>query len=421
MTKRIRLHPVQNQFNNSQALYRGFVGGRGAGKSWIGAFDLLTRAKPGRTYGVGSPTGVMMGDTTYPTFKRIAEELGLWGTVKLTPYPNATLATGATVRFRTAEDPDKMRGPNMSGWWLDEASLMKEDAYKICIASLREGGEQGWLSATFTPQGQNHWSYEVFAKPGADGKPKPNTALFRAHTKENPFNPKEFANTLAKQYTALFAQQELGGEFLNIQGAEWSSDYFPESIWFDEWPTEGLSHLVVSLDPSMGPQDAARPNKPEKRDYSAYVGTARDKHGNIWVEADLERRDTAKMIADGVNFARRLRQTVRCDLEGFGVEGDLFQSLLQAPFIQASEAAGYPLPMYKVFTNGVPKAVRIRRLTPPLVQGKFRFRRTPGTQLLVQQMREFPVGEHEDGCDALESNLRLGNDLLEKKMRGRRG
>lgn len=414
----IRLHRTQQDFCRSPALYRGFVGGRGAGKSWVGAYDLLTRAKSDCSYGVASPTGVMMQDTTYPTLKRIAEELGLWGTVKLTPYPNATLANGATIRFRTAEDPDKMRGPNLSGWWLDEASLMKEEAYQICIASLREHGRQGWLSATYTPQGLGHWTYETFYR---RSQTNADTAHFRAHTRENPFNPTTFADTLTKQYTATFARQELGGEYLNLQGAEWGNEYFPDSMWFDEWPEAGLHHLVVSLDPSMGPQDQAKPNKPEKRDYSALVGTARDKDGVIWVEADLERRDTAKMIADGVNFARRLRHTTHSDLEGFGVEGDLFQSLLQKPFADASEAAGYPLPMYKVFTGGIPKPVRIRRLTPPLVQGKFRFRRTPGTQLLVQQMREFPVGEHDDGPDSLEMNLRLGNDLLEKKMRGRRG
>ncbi len=36
-------------------------------------------------------------------------------------------------------------------------------------------------------------------------------------------------------------------------------------------------------------------------------------------------------------------------------------------------------------------------------------------RLLVQQMREFPVGNHDDGPDSLELNLRLGNQLSERK------
>jgi predicted phage terminase large subunit-like protein len=121
------------------------------------------------------------------------------------------------------------------------------------------------------------------------------------------------------------------------------------------------------------------------------------------------------MTADGIAFARRLQTKCRCQIEGFGIEGDAFQFLLQEPFAQASRNTGAPLPLYKVFSDGVQKEVRIRRLTPSLVQGKLRFRRTPGTKLLVQQMREFPVGNHDDGPDALEMCFRLGNKLADKK------
>jgi predicted phage terminase large subunit-like protein len=55
--------------------------------------------------------------------------------------------------------------------------------------------------------------------------------------------------------------------------------------------------------------------------------------------------------------------------------------------------------------------VRIRRLTPYLSRGNFRWRNTPGTQWLVRQAREFPVGEHDDAIDALEQALRLAIDL----------
>ena len=419
--KPLRLHPVQNDYIESNALFRGFVGGRGAGKTRVGAIDIALKAKRNHTYLIGSPTGVLMGDTTFPTFKAVAEDLGIWGECRMSPYPTVTLTTGATIRFRTAEDPDKMRGPNLSGVWLDEASIMHEDAFKICIASLREHGEQGWLGATFTPKGSFHWTYDVFAKPGPDGKSKPNVQLFRSHTRENPFNPKDFANTLAGQYTATFARQELGGEFLDIEGAEWGHEYFPESMWFDQWP-EGLYHLVIALDPSKGPNDRAakRAGQVRESDYSAIVGMARDKDGNLWIEADLERRDVAKMVYDSIAFAKRLREECRCDLEGFGVEGDAFQSLIADSLIPAATRDGYHLPMYKVFSGGVQKEIRIRRLTPAIVQGRLRFRRTPGTRLLVQQMQQFPVGEHDDGPDSLEMCQRLGNQLADKKY-GKKG
>lgn len=210
----VRLHRVQQAFRQSDALYRGFVGGRGVGKTWIGAYDLIRRARRGRTYLVGSPTGVLLGDTTFPTFKARAEELGVWdpSSLRMVPYPTVTLTTGAVVRFRTAEDPERMRGPNLSGVWLDEASLMKHEAYLISIAALREAGEQGWLSATFTPKGKAHWTYKLF------GTLQPNTAIFHAATRENPFNPAGFAEGLTRSYggaDSALTRQELSGRFLD--------------------------------------------------------------------------------------------------------------------------------------------------------------------------------------------------------------
>jgi hypothetical protein len=60
------------------------------------------------------------------------------------------------------------------------------------------------------------------------------------------------------------------------------------------------------------------------------------------------------------------------------------------------------MPGLHLFTNTVNKLVRIRRLTEPLTQRKMRFRRTRGTQLLVDQLRQFPNAANDDGPDALE-------------------
>jgi hypothetical protein len=400
LRRKVRLHRIQHEFRHNRALYRGFVGGRGSGKSWVGAYDLIRRAKRGRTYLVASPTGVLMGDTTYPTFKAIAEDLGVWGEVKLTPYPNATLTTGATIRFRTADSPDRMRGPNLSGAWLDEASLMSEDAYRVAIASLREAGEQGWLSATYTPKGPWNWTAQVF------GTGRPDTAKFKATTYDNPFNPPGFAATLERQYSPVFARQEIYGEEIDIEGAEWPGAWFPESHWFEKWPPpEAITLRVMAVDSSMGRQS-------QTGDPSAIVAMCRDRAGCLYVEADVERRPVTKIIADGLQFARRFERETGGSLDGFGVESDVFQELIADEFWRQTQASGVALPVYKMFTHGVNKVLRIRRLTPYLSNGNFRWRNTAGTQALVREAREFPVGRGDDALDALEQNLRLAAQLL---------
>jgi predicted phage terminase large subunit-like protein len=63
--------------------------------------------------------------------------------------------------------------------------------------------------------------------------------------------------------------------------------------------------------------------------------------------------------------------------------------------------------------NRVNKEVRIRRLGPYLAARRMRFKAgTSGTRLLVEQLREFPAGDHDDGPDALEMAIRLAGELF---------
>jgi phage terminase large subunit-like protein len=400
---RIRLHRAQQAFRQSDALYRGFVGGRGAGKTWVGCYDLIRRAKPGHTYLVGSPTGILLSDTTFPTFKQIAMDMSRWpgpDGVRMSPYPSVTLTTGATVRFRTAEDPERMRGPNLSGVWLDEASLMHVEAYRVNIASLREKGQQGWLSATFTPKGLSHWTYSVF------GKDTPDTAIFHSKTRDNPFNPPDFHDTLAKQYTGARAAQELDGRFVNVEGAEWPAEYFPDTIWTDWWPPPGERVMcVLALDPSQG--------KGEKGKYAKTVATARvacyavfilaamDSRGHIYIDCQMSQSWDAKtMVGVGLDIYHRHNPAAWL----FETNGG--QEFLAPIILEAARQRNMHVGLYGV-TNTVEKEVRIRGVGPFLAQSKLRFRRSEGCKLLVNQLQEFPVAEFKDGPDALEMALRM--------------
>jgi predicted phage terminase large subunit-like protein len=218
---RISLHPTQAAFRQSNAIYRGFVGGRGAGKSWIGAYDLIRRAIPRRLYLVAAPTYPMLRDSSIRTFEEIARSLGYIRDITTSAgNARAVLGNGAEVLFRSAENPNRLRGPNISGAWLDESGDMDYESYLIVAGCLREGGEQGWLSSTFTPRGRQHWTFEVF------GKNKPDTELFTARTSENPFLPEGFEDRLRDQYTSSFAEQELAGRFVDLAGTVAKREWF---------------------------------------------------------------------------------------------------------------------------------------------------------------------------------------------------
>ena len=186
---------------------------------------------------------------------------------------------------------------------------------------------------------------------------------------------------------------------VNPELCEWPESYFDEAIWFETWP----GHLIVktlALDPSKG-SDARR------GDYSALVMLGVDRQGIVYVEADLARRPTPQIVADGVAIYRQFRPDV------FGIEANQFQDLLgtefEAEFRRQGMLGTRPWPL----DNRVNKQVRIRRLGPYLAARRLRFNGgSPGTHLLVEQLEEFPVGDHDDGPDALEMALRLAADLL---------
>jgi predicted phage terminase large subunit-like protein len=181
---------------------------------------------------------------------------------------------------------------------------------------------------------------------------------------------------------------------------EWPEEYFGPEIWFDDWP-EGVQVKTMALDPSKG-SDARR------GDYSAYVLLAVDRQGVLYVEAELARRPTPQIVADGVQLYRRFRP------DALGVETNQFQELLagelEAEFRRQGLLAARPWPL----ENRVAKLVRIRRLSPYLAARRLRFKRhSPGTQLLVEQLKMFPVGDHDDGPDALEMAIRLAAACLQ--------
>jgi predicted phage terminase large subunit-like protein len=185
-------------------------------------------------------------------------------------------------------------------------------------------------------------------------------------------------------------------------GTEFAAECFPNSIWFDDWPKD-VQFLTIALDPSKG-RDAAH------GDYSALVSVAKTSDGMLWVEGDLARRDTTRMVNEGIEFADRMRREIGRTVDGFGCEANQFQELLADQFIKVSRERGFMLPIFKI-TNTVSKDTRIRRLTPFLTSRNIRFRATPGTRLLVRQLQQFPVADHDDGPDALEMALRLAIEL----------
>jgi predicted phage terminase large subunit-like protein len=95
------------------------------------------------------------------------------------------------------------------------------------------------------------------------------------------------------------------------------------------------------------------------------------------------------------------------------VEEDQFQELLIPECENEAVAQKLLVPITGIASGGVPKPLRIRRLSPYISRRRIRFmRRSAGVRLLIEHLMDFPNGSHDDGPDALEMALRKATELL---------
>lgn len=195
-------------------------------------------------------------------------------------------------------------------------------------------------------------------------------------------------------YNALFQQRP--GQYGR---AEWPDDYFAEPFWVNSLP-DGFDWSVIAVDPSKG-RDTG--------DFSGvvWVGFAR---GLLWVDARVERLAAPALCRKIVEVYRK-RGGYRV-----GVEANHFQDLLAAPIEAAAREAKVPPLPISLITNTVNKQLRIGRLGPYLDRHAFRFLDTPGNRELVRQLKAFPLGEYDDGPDALEMAVRLLEHVIRSSL-----
>lgn len=290
------------------------------------------------------------------------------------------LPGGGSVQCRSLDNPDNARGPGYDGIVIDEAAFVKEEAWTTVLRpTLADRG--GWAILPSTPNGKN-WYWRLFEAAST----RPDWEAWQLPTSANPLIPPEELEQAQLDMGPRAFSQEHEAQFMDIEGAEWPGHFFND-IWFDEWPRD-LRLRVLALDPSKGATD--------KSDYSAFILLGLSEDGTMYVDADLERRDTSAIVTDGMRICDRWRP------QSFVVESNQFDGLLAGQFIEQSRGKGIGLPIRSIY-NYLNKVVRIRAtITPFLSRGEIRIRRTRGGKMLADQLQTFPEAPHDDGPDALE-------------------
>ena len=191
----------------------------------------------------------------------------------------------------------------------------------------------------------------------------------------------------------------------NPELCEWPESYFDEKVWFDEWPN-GVAGEDAGLGPEQGERFAAGRLLGAGDAGGRSAGDCSTSRP-IW-PAGRRRRWWPKASSFSAAFAPTCSASRRTNSK------TCWRASSRREFRRQGMLAARPWPI----ENRVNKQVRIRRLGPYLSARRLRFKsNSPGTRLLVEQLEQFPIGDHDDGPDAAEMAIRLAGELLEGRRR----
>jgi Uncharacterized conserved protein len=185
-------------------------------------------------------------------------------------WPNGAIAT-----TYSADEPDRLRGPQHDAAWADEPAAWKyaTDAWDMLMFGLRLG-DNPRVVATTTPR-PIQLVRDLLALPG--------TVITRGRTHDNAANlaPQFLEQIVGKYEGTRLGRQELEGELLDdVPGALWQRAQL-DATRVTVAPE--LSRIVVAIDPAM--------TSGEKADETGIVA-AGIANGEWYVLADRSCRDT---------------------------------------------------------------------------------------------------------------------------------
>jgi phage terminase large subunit-like protein len=188
-------------------------------------------------------------------------------------WPNGAIAT-----TYSADEPERLRGPQHDAAWCDEiASWRYPEAWDMLMFGLRLGPDPR-VVVTTTPK-----PIKIIRELIAD----PTTVITRGSTYDNRFNlPAAFLAQIVKKYEGTrLGRQELNAELLDdVPGALWTRALIEAARPPIGFVLPDLVRVVVAIDPAV--------NSGEDADETGIIVAGKDKLSRGYVLADLSGRYT---------------------------------------------------------------------------------------------------------------------------------
>lgn len=367
--------------------------GRGFGKTRTGAEQIISWVGRGRgRIALVAPTASDARDVMVEGESGIMNCCPPWNKPIYEPSKRrVTWANGAQAITYSADEPERLRGPQHDGAWCDElASYRYPEAWDNLLFGLRLGDDPRALITT-TPK-----PLKLMREIIGD----PNTVVTRGDTYANRANlPAAFLDSIIKKYEGTrLGRQEIYAELLSdTPGALWTRGMLAAAYCkLSDCPT--MVRIVIAIDPAVTATDDS--------DETGIVAVGLGTNGHLYLFEDGTMRDSPlawarQAIAMFIHFKadRMIGETNN--------GGDLVQANIQAA------AGDVFIPFRKVHASRG-KAVRAEPVAALYEQGRFHhvIQRTGQFDLLEDQLCQFVPGSKEKSPDRMDALVWAATDLL---------
>lgn len=221
-------HTLQDE-TNEILRHRHLVAGRRGGKTVSAAWEVLfyclhpevfhtdvhgeESARPLHVWVLTKdyPAGLPAWRTMLEAIRSADVEARTLSTTRTIEFPN-----GSLIEFKTAVDPEGLRGAGLDIMWMDEAAFIPNaDAYLVARPALSD--HLGIILTTTTPSGKN-WLYDEFWGDTALQDLSQGRVEYRSI--DNPYFPKEEWEYVRARYHPMLFKQEYMAAFDALQGRE---------------------------------------------------------------------------------------------------------------------------------------------------------------------------------------------------------
>lgn len=294
------------------------------------------------------------------------------------------------VEFKTADDPQSLRGAGLNLMWVDEAAFIPDDAaWNVVSPALAD--KQGGVITTTTPDGKNWFYDEWFSK---DTLSDENIGRVEYTTLDNPYFPKASWEYEKKRKHPLVFKQEFMASFDSMAGKDLQGDWL---TYYDKKDLEGKEfHMYMGVDPAISLSD--------KADYFSMSLIGLEKKTNdVYL---FEQYNGRVPFPEQVQLIQEWHMKYRPQL--IGVENTAYQAALSQ---QTARLSTIP-PIAPIAAKGK-KTERILSMAPLFKIGKVKIRKDH--DVFIGQWVDYNSelkNPKDDALDSMEIALRTAGALL---------